>query len=90
MKKSELKQLVKEELKILLEEKYRTDIGGVGEDVWSTNAKTFNTEEEAKKWLDNLSGRWFGYDLSRVVLTSTPKRQKINLKKDKIYQNFRK
>jgi hypothetical protein len=69
---------------------FRAEVTGAGENVWSTNAIEYNTEEEAKKWLDGLSGRWFGYDMSRVVPSSVPKGQPVNLQSDIIYQNFRK
>lgn len=69
--------------------KYRAEVAGRGENVWSTNALTFDTPEEAQKWLDGLKGRWFGYDLSRVVPVTTPKRQNVDLDNDDIYQNFR-
>lgn len=71
-------------------EKFRAEVTGVRENVWSTNGMEYNTEEEAKKWLDGLSGRWFGYDMSRVVPTSTPRNQPVNVNSDVIYQNFRK
>lgn len=70
--------------------KFRAEVTGKGENVWSTNAKEFNTPEEAKEWLDNLSSRWFGYDMGRVVPTTTPKGQPVDLANDDIYQNFRK
>ena len=69
--------------------KYRAEVTGIGENVWSTNAMEYNTEEEAKQWLDGLSGRWFGYDMGRVVPTSTPTGQPVDLQNDIIYQNFR-
>jgi hypothetical protein len=69
---------------------FRAEVTGMGENVWSTNAIEYNTEEEAKKWLDNLSGRWFGYDMSRVVPSSVPKGQPVDMENDIIYQNFRK
>jgi len=68
--------------------KYRAEVVGTGENTWSTNAKEYNTEEEAKAWLDGLSGRWFGYDMSRVVPTTTPRGQPVDIKNDNIYQNF--
>jgi hypothetical protein len=69
--------------------KYRAEVAGVRENTWSTNAKEYNTEEEAKAWLDDLSGRWFGYDMSRVVPITTPTKQPVDIKNDVIYQNFR-
>lgn len=69
--------------------KYRAEVTGKGENVWSTNAMEYDTEEEAKEWLKGLAGRWFGYDMSRVVPTSVPKAQPVDLENDVIFQNFR-
>jgi hypothetical protein len=69
--------------------KFRADVVGKNEDVWTSNGIEYNTEEEAKAWLDNLSGRWFGYDMGRVVPTTTPQRQPVDMQNDVIYQNFR-
>jgi hypothetical protein len=72
-----------------LGEKYRAEVTGKGENVWSGNAMEYDTEQEAKDWLDGLSGRWFGYDMGRVVPVSTPKNQPVDMENDVIYQNFR-
>jgi len=72
-----------------LGEKYRAEITGPKEMVWSTNAMEYNTEQEAKDWLDGLKSRWFGYDMGRVVPISTPRNQPVDLENDVIYQNFR-
>jgi hypothetical protein len=88
-----IEQIISEKLSSILKEdteKFRAEVTGIKEDKWSTNGKEFNTEAEAKKWLDNLSDRWFAYDMSRVVPSSTPKGQKLDMNKDTIYQNFRK
>ena len=69
--------------------KYRAEVGGVGENNWSSNAMEYDTEQEAKDWLTRLSDRWFGYDISRVVTTDTPNRQNINPQSQNIFQNFR-
>jgi hypothetical protein len=69
--------------------KFRAEVAGVRENVWSTNAIEYNTEEEAKAALDNLASRWFGFDLSRVVPTSVPTGQKVDMQNDIIYQNMR-
>lgn len=69
--------------------KYRTDIGGLKENVWSNNAMEYNSIEEAKYYLDGLANRWFGYDLSRIVTTDVPKNQPIDMNGE-FYQNFRK
>jgi hypothetical protein len=89
--KTELKQMLglKEELGEELENKYRAEVTGKGENVWSTNAMEYDTEQEAKDWLDGLSGRWFGYDMGRVVPVSTPRNQPVDMENDNIYQNFR-
>lgn len=68
--------------------KYRAEVTGIREDVWSSNGLEYDNPEEAKKWLDNLSQRWFGYDMSRVVPVDTPARQKVS-PEDELYQNFR-
>jgi len=70
-------------------EKYRAEVTGKGENVWSTNAMEYDTEEEAKQWLKDLSGRWFGYDMGRVVPVSIPTNQPVDMENDDIFQNFR-
>lgn len=70
--------------------KYRAEVTGIKENTWSSNGVEFDTPEQAQKWLDDLSGRWYGYDLGRVVPVDTPRGQQVNLDKDVIYQNFRK
>ena len=69
--------------------KWRADVAGTHENVWSNNAIEYDTEEEVKKWLDGLKNRWFGYDMARVVPASTPRREKIDKNDPTIYQNFR-
>lgn len=68
--------------------KYRAEVAGIGEKVWSTNAKEYDTEEEAKAWLDEKRFSWFGYDMGRVVTTDTPRNQPVR-PDDVVYQNFR-
>jgi hypothetical protein len=70
-------------------EKFRAEVTGIGEMVWSSNAMEYDTEAQAKEWLDGLSTRWFGYDLSRVVTVDTPQRQPVLFESDTFYQNFR-
>lgn len=70
------------------EMKYRADIAAIGENVWSNNAMEYDTIEEVKEWLDGLAGRWFGYDMSRIVTTDTPKNEQISMDHE-LYQNFR-
>lgn len=69
--------------------KFRAEIAGIRESVWTKNQLEYDTEKEVKDWLDGLAHRWTGYDLSRVVSTDTPIGQPIDLEKDIIYQNFR-
>lgn len=68
--------------------KFRAEVAGVKEDVWSNNAMEYDTVEQVKEWLDSLAGRWFGYDMSRIVPVDTPKNEKI-LPDHETYQNFR-
>ncbi len=70
--------------------KYRAEVTGIGENVWSCNAIEYDTPEEAQKWLDGLSSRWFGYDMSRVVEADLPQRMPVDFENDLFYQNFRK
>lgn len=70
--------------------KYRAEVGGIGENVWSGNAMEYDTEEEAKDWLRGLASRWYGYNISRVVPTSTITNEPIDLGDKAIFQNYRK
>jgi len=70
-------------------EKYRAEVGAVGENKWSGNAMEYDTPEEAKDWLRGLSMRWFGYNIARVVPVSTPTNQTIDANDSTIFQNFR-
>lgn len=67
-------------------EKFRAEITGVGEDQWSNNACEYDTEQQAKEWLDNLT--WTGYDRSRIVPVSTPTRERFSTS-NILYQNYR-
>lgn len=69
--------------------KFRCDIAGVGESKWSHNAKTYDTRQEAEEWLDNLSTRWTGYDMSRIVTEDTPTHELIDMNDPHIHQNYR-
>ena len=69
--------------------KYRAEVCAVGENVWSSNAMEYDNPSEAYEWLDGLKSRWFGYNLSRVVSSDTPRNQPLDLEKDVIYQNYR-
>lgn len=68
---------------------FRADVTGIGENRWSNNAMVYDTEEEAKAWLDGLSMRWFGYDMARVVSADTPSKETVDPGDPAIYQNFR-
>lgn len=70
--------------------KFRAEVAGIMENTWSSNGVEFDSIEQAKEWLDKLSGRWFGYDLGRVVSVDIPRGEKVNIETDDIYQNFRK
>jgi hypothetical protein len=70
-------------------EKFRAEVTGMKENVWSCNAMEYESVEEAKAWLDGLSCRWFGYDMARVVSVDVPKNQPVNFETDEFYQNFR-
>lgn len=70
--------------------KYRADVGATGESNWSNNAMEYDTMDEAQNWLRGLAGRWFGYDVSRVVPATTPYHQPIDMNDPTIFQNYRK
>jgi hypothetical protein len=74
----------------MTEVKYRADVTGAGELVWSTNSMEYDTPDEAKAWLDGLAVRWTGYDAARVVTTDTPRGEAFDSNDDRIYQNFKK
>ena len=57
---------------------YRAEFAGVREDVWSTNALTFDTAEEAEQYADALLMRWTGADAARVVPDVTPKHERVD------------
>jgi hypothetical protein len=88
--KQELRKVIREEISKLNENKFRPEIVKLGDDTYSHSPVTFNTEAEAKKWLDTLAVKSKTFDLSRIVPNNHPKTQKVNLKKDNFYQNFRK
>ena len=68
---------------------WKAQVAGNGEQVWSENALRFETEEEARKYISDLSMRWFGFDLGRVVPSDTPNREPVDLSDPKITHNFR-
>jgi hypothetical protein len=69
--------------------KFRADIAAIGENIWSNNAMEYETIEEVKQWLNDLSCRWFGYDMARIVTTDVPRNEYVK-ETDVLYQNFRK
>ena len=70
-------------------EQWRAEVTGIGENRWSRNDVTYPTREEAKQWLDKLSMRWTGYDMSRVVPADTPQGEQVDPNDPTIYQIFR-
>lgn len=68
---------------------WKAQVAGIGEMVWSENALRFDTEEEARAHIADLSMRWFGFDLGRVVPADTPNREPVDLSDPKITHNFR-
>lgn len=68
---------------------YRCDVTGINENVWSSNGVKYDSIEAAQEALDSLSGRWFGYDRSRIVPADTPLNEPVKAD-DVLYQNFRK
>lgn len=69
--------------------KFRCDVAGVNESRWSNNSMTYETQEQAEKYLDGLSMRWTGYDMARIVTEDTPTRELIDNNDPTIYQNYR-
>lgn len=68
---------------------FKAEVAGIGEDVWSGNALLFGTREAAEAYIYDLAGRWFGFDLGRVVTADTPKRQPVDLNDPTIVYNAR-
>jgi hypothetical protein len=62
---------------VTLPTKYRADIQGVGENVWSTNALEFDTPEAAAAYAQDLGSRWLGMEAFRVVTAATPRGQLV-------------
>ena len=69
--------------------KYRCDVAGMRENNWSNNAMEYDTIEEAQAWLKGLAGRWFGYNISRVVTVDTPIGEVVDREDSRIYQDYR-
>ena len=70
--------------------KYRCEITGINESKWSCNGLTYNTIPEAEDYLNRLSLRWFGYDMSRIVPEDTAKNELLDKNDPLIFQNYRK
>jgi hypothetical protein len=68
---------------------FRAEVTGLNENVWSTNSLEFETKQEAIDWVKDLSGRWFGCDMGRVVTTDTPRNQQVNIETDELVFNYR-
>ena len=71
-------------------EKYRAEVTGIRENVWSSNGVEFESKEAAGEWLDGLASRWFGFDCSRIVSVSVPRSEPVNFETDEFYHNYRK
>lgn len=68
---------------------WKAQVAGNGESTWSGNGVTFDTPEEAKAWIADLSMKWFGFDLGRVVPADTPTGEPVDLSDPQITHNFR-
>ena len=68
---------------------WKAQVTGTGENVWSENALRFDTPEEAKAYIDDLSMRWMGFDMGRVVPADTPNREPVDMGDEKITHNYR-
>ena len=69
--------------------KFKYQITSIKEMVWSENAMTYDTEEEAAEAAKELLGRWFGADMARVVPVETPNREAVDYADPKIVINYR-
>jgi hypothetical protein len=57
--------------------KYRADVQGVRENVWSTNGLEFDTAAAAEAYVKELGSRWFGIEAYRVVPVDTPRGETV-------------
>lgn len=69
--------------------KFKVQVTGVGEYTWSENSLSFDTEEEAKAYADDLMGRWMGADMARVVPVSTPRGASVEADDPAVVVNYR-
>lgn len=60
-----------------MSEKFRADVQGTGENVWSSNGLEFDTPEAAEKYARDLGSRWTGIESYRVVPVSTPRGETV-------------
>lgn len=59
--------------------RYRFEVRGVGEGVWSNNAITYTTPEKAEEGARDLASRWMGMTAWRVVPADHPKRERFDV-----------
>jgi len=69
--------------------KFRADVTSIKEMRWSSNSLEHETYQSAQAYLDGLSERWTGFDMSRIVPVDTPKNEQVDLVNHTLYQNFR-
>lgn len=72
-----------------IDKPWKAQVAGVGEDVWSENSLRFETHDQAAQYVFDLSRRWFGFDLGRVVHADTPNREPVDLTDPSIVYNVR-
>jgi len=76
-------------LKLKKMKMFRAEVTGIGEDSWSSNSMEYQTKEEAVNWLKGLASRWYGFDMSRVVTSDTPRGESVDPQDERIIHNFR-
>lgn len=54
---------------------WRVDVTTTGDSTWATNALRFDTEENARLYARDLTGRWFAVKDYRIVPAETPDRE---------------
>lgn len=69
--------------------KYRVEVTGTNEMVWSTNAMRYDTKDEAEQALRDLAGRWLGMDAGRVVTDDTPQGEAFDADDTRIVLNYK-
>lgn len=67
------------------ETKYRFDVQGVGENVWSSNGKEYDTPAEANAAARELGSRWMGIESYRVVTVDTPRNETVKSEERKTF-----